>query len=321
MRALVTGGTGFVGSHVLEALARHGHAVRALARSPAKAAALGLRDVEWLAGDLDDEAALRRACDRVQLIVHVAGAIAARSELEYLAVNRDGTDRLVRAAGDTGARFVLVSSLAAAGPSAPGRPHRGDEPPAPVTAYGRSKLAAEEIVRRGPLPWTVVRPPTVYGPRDRELLRIFRAARIGIAPVFGTGSQELSLVFAADLAEALVLAGTTAAAEGGVYYAAHPEAVTAADLVRRLARVMNRRVRLLPIPPGLVRAALQLTGAAARLADRATILNPEKANEFLQPAWTCDPERLQRDTGWRPAFDLEAGLHATVEWYRSRRWL
>jgi len=321
MKALVTGGTGFVGSHLIEALQQRGHSVRAIVRSSARAEALGLRGVEWLPGDLGDAAALRQAVEGVDVVYHVAGLIAARSEADFFEVNREGTRRLLEAAAPTGARFVLVSSLSAGGPTSPGRPLTGDEPPRPVTQYGRSKLAGEEVVKAGPLPWTIIRPPAVYGPRDREFFRLFKAASLGVAPIFGTGDQEMSLIFGPDLAEAIAEAGSSPAAIGRSYYAAHPTVTTHAEFVRIIARVMGHRVRMIRIPFLVGRGALHISGAVAQIMNRPTVLNADKANEIFQPAWTCDPARLERDVGWRAAHDLEAGIAGTIAWSRKAGWL
>jgi nucleoside-diphosphate-sugar epimerase len=321
-KVLVTGATGFVGSHLVEALLRRGDRVRALARSPAKAEALGFTAVEWIRGDLDHQASLHSAVRDVEVIYHVAGLVAVASEAQGMAVNRDGTGRLLEAARDTGARFVFISSLAAGGPSSPGRPVTGTEAPRPVTAYGRSKLAAEALVRNSPLPWTIIRPPAVYGPRDLEMLRIFRAvSRYGVAPVFGAGDQELSLVFGPDLAEAIALAGQTPAGAGQIYCPAHPEVVTATGLVQAVGSAAGRTVRVIRIPVALGRLVLLATGAIAGLTGRTTLLNRDKGNEFFAPAWTCEPGPLERATGWRAMHDLRSGAAATVEWYRQARWL
>jgi nucleoside-diphosphate-sugar epimerase len=322
MKALVTGATGFVGSHLAEALRRRGDEVTALVRSPAKAAALVPLGVRTAAGNLDDAASLARAVEGQEVVYHVAGLVAARSESEFLRGNRDGTANLVAAAARANVpRFVYVSSMAAAGPATKGRPLTGTEPPRPVTAYGRSKLAGEQAVRAGAIPWVIVRPPTVYGPRDREVLKVFRMARWGVAPVFGDGSQELSAVHGADLADALVAAGSAAGTPGKVYYACHPEVVTSAEFVRAVGHAMGRRVRLLPLPTSLGRAMLGVTEAAAGLTGRVTILTRDKANEFFQAAWTGDPGPLTRDSGWRAAHDLASGLADTSRWYRSTGWL
>lgn len=322
MKVLVTGATGFVGGHLAEALRRRGDEVTALARSASKAAALAPLGVRVVPGDLHDRAALRRAAEGQDVVYHVAGVVAARSEADFMVANRDGTRNLVEALGQTGTgRLVLVSSMAAAGPTIKGRPLRGDEAPRPVTAYGRSKLAAEQAVTASALPWTIVRPPMVYGPRDQEVLKVFRLARFGVAPVLGDGSQELSAVHGGDLAEGLIAAGTTAAATGRAYYACHPEVFTGADMARAVGRAMGKSPAVIRIPATIGRGVLMLTEAAARLTGHTTILTADKANEFFQPAWTADPGPLMRDTGWKAAHDLRSGLEDTYRWYRSAGWL
>jgi nucleoside-diphosphate-sugar epimerase len=218
-------------------------------------------------------------------------------------------------------RFVYISSQAAGGPNPPGRPADESQPPQPVTDYGRSKLAAELLVRAMPFPWTIVRPPVVYGEWDRELLRVFRFARTGFAPVLGDGRQELSLIYAGDLARALIAAGTAPQAERRTYYAAHPEVTTNGAFVRAMGRAVGREVRLVTVAPLVSRAALWTIGAAASLLGRATVLSADKANEFLAPAWTCRSDALTRDTGWQAQVPLEEGLRRTVGWYREQGWL
>jgi nucleoside-diphosphate-sugar epimerase len=322
MKTLVTGATGFVGSHLTEALRRRGDDVTALARSPGKAAALSPLGVRVIAGDLHDRAALQQAVEGQDVIYHVAGVVAARSEADFMAANRDGTRNVIEAAQRAGTqRVVFVSSMAAAGPTIKGRPLRGDELPRPVTAYGRSKLAAEQVVTASGLAWTIVRPPMVYGPRDQEVLKVFRLARLGLAPVLGDGTQELSAVHGADLADALIAVGGSGAAVGRAYYACHPEIFTGAEMARAVGRAMGRSPAVIRVPAAIGRGVLVVTEAAARLTGRTTILTADKANEFFQPAWTGDPEPLTRDTGWRAARDLRTGLEETYQWYRTAGWL
>ena len=322
MRAFVTGATGFVGRHLVGALREAGAEVTAMVRASSRGRDLERQGATLVEADLSDAAALTRAVRGHDIVYHVAGLIAARAEAEFLAVNRDGTAALVAAlAAASVRRLVLVSSQAAGGPSSGERPLRGDEAPNPVTAYGRSKLAGESVVRGSPLDWTIVRPPAVYGPGDREMLRVFKAAARGIGPVFGDGSMRLSLIFGPDLADALVAAGTSPDAIGGTYYAAHPEILSSRELLAGIGRAAGRDVRIVPIPRWLGRAALHLTGATARLAGRATVLTADKANEFFQPAWTCDAAPLTAATGWRARHNLAAGAERTLAWYRERRWL
>lgn len=322
MKALVTGATGFVGSHLAEALRRRGDEVTALARSPARAEALTGQGIRVVRGDLHDAEALEDAAEGQDVIYHVAGVVAAPNEAEFLRANEGGTRNILMAserAGDV--RFVLVSSLAAGGPSSRGVPHTGHEDPGPVTAYGRSKLAAERAVRGSALRWSIVRPPIVYGPRDREILKVFRLARFRIAPVFGDGAQELSAVHAADLAEALVSVARSPATVRGIYIACHPEVFTAAEFGRAVGTAMGTPVTTIRIPPPVGRTLLSLTEKAAQLARQTTILTTDKANEFFQPAWTGDPSALTRDSGWRAGYDLKRGLADTYRWYRQVGWL
>jgi dihydroflavonol-4-reductase len=322
MRALVTGATGFVGSHLVEALQNSSVEVTALARSASKAADLAQREVRVVPGDLHDIAGLERAVRDQDVVYHVAGVVAARDEADFLRSNRDGTRNILTAAEREGKpRFVLVSSLAAAGPALRGAPLLGTEPPHPVTAYGRSKLAAEQVVRSSSLPWSIVRPPIVYGPRDREVLKVFRLARLGLAPVFGDGSQELSAVHAADLAQALLAVTKVQTTIGGTYNACHPQVFTSADLGQAVGAAMGRSVIRLRVPQGVGRALLAVTETSARLTRQVTILTTDKANEFFQPAWTGDPSALTRDSGWRAQYDLSSGLADTYRWYRKAGWL
>lgn len=322
MTALVTGGTGFVGSHLVAALRQRDIPVTALVRSPARAAHLEAAGARLVTGDLDDADAMARSLDGAEVVYHVAGLTAARSAAEFHRVNVGGTRRLLQAAASAGSsRFVLVSSLAAAGPSPRGGRRVAAAPTEPVTEYGRSKAEAEALVRAGNMPWVIARPPAVYGPRDVEMLKVFKAARLGVAPVFGDGSQELSLVYGPDLAEALVAMGTAAGTAGRTYYPAHPEVVTSAQLVRTIGHAMGRRMRLIRLPRPVASGILHLTGTAARLAGKATLLNADKANEFFQPAWTCDPAPLARDTGWQARHDLTSGIAETLAWYRREGWV
>jgi dihydroflavonol-4-reductase len=317
--AAVTGATGFVGSHLALALLAQGHAVRALSRGRPGLPA----GVETVAGTLDDEGALRRLVAGASVVHHVAGAIAALSEPEFLAVNREGTARVVAACAAEGVpRLVLVSSLAVTGPCARGEAVDETTPPAPVTPYGRSKLAGERVVAEGRVPYTIVRPPVVYGPRDRQLLRLFRIARTGVVPLLGDGGQELSLVHAADLARALVAAGSSEACVGRTYHAGHPRPVTQRELARAVARAVGREApRLVALPGGAVRLALHALGTASLLTGRPSLLGPDKAPELLAPAWVCRSDALGRDAGWRAEIDHDRGLGDTARAYRADGWL
>ena len=320
MRVAITGATGFVGSHLARALLTRGDRVRALARTPSPG--LAEAGAEIIPGSLADDDALRRLVEGAQVVHHVAGAIAAPSEADFMRINADGTARLAEAARAAGVRrFVYVSSIAVSGPSARGKPMDEAGPARPVTPYGRSKQAGEEAVVASGVSFTIVRPPVVYGPRDKSVLRVFRLARRGYAPLLGDGLQELNLIFAADLARALLAAAASPATEGRTYHAAHPDVMTQRELVRAIGRACGRTVRTVAVPAPVVRTLVNITAVAARMTGRPPFLDPSKTPELLAPAWTCTSDALARDAGWKAEVALARGLEETARWYGEAGWL
>jgi nucleoside-diphosphate-sugar epimerase len=321
VNAAVTGAAGFVGGHVADALRARGDLVRCLVRSRAQGERLSGIGCDLVEGRLDDAPVLRWLVDGCDAVFHVAGALAGPEE-HLMAVNREGSARVARICRELGvARFVYVSSLAVTGPARRGSLRYESAPPRPVTPYGRSKQAGEEAVRASGVCFTIVRPPVVYGPRDRQLLRLFRLARLGLVPLLGDGRQELSLVHAADLAEALLAAAAAPATAGGTYHAAHPEVVTQEGLGRAIARAVNRPALPLRVPQELLRPLLALSGRTARLFGRTTVLGPDKLPELVAPAWTCASGALSRDAGWQARTAHAEGLAATARWYAAEGWL
>jgi dihydroflavonol-4-reductase len=324
VKALVTGATGFVGGHLVEALVARGDTVLALARRPDAHPALAALGATPVAGSLENVRSLSAALGGVEVVYHLAGLTAAANEAEFFAVNEGGTRRLVEAIRDAAPglrRLVYVSSQAALGPSPHGTPLGEDAECRPITAYGRSKLAGELAVRGSGLPWTVVRPSAVYGPGDREFLRLFQIVRRGIAPVFGTGRQELSLVFVRDLAQAIALAGAAAPLAGQIVHAAHREVVLSRDLARAAGAALGRSPLILPLPGFVASPIVGLIGRAAAAAGRRTVVNADKMAEFLAPSWLLQVAKAEQLMGWRAGTDVAAGMRITAEWYREHRWL
>jgi nucleoside-diphosphate-sugar epimerase len=295
-----------------------GHAVSALVRTPAKADVLRELGCRLVPGELGDAAARRALVSGAEVVYHVAGLVSAASLDEFRRVNRDAAALLAREAREAGvSRFLLVSSLAVTGPSPRGVSLDERSGPGPVTDYGRSKQEGEEAVRVTSVPLTVVRPSAVYGPGDRAFLTLFQLASRGLYPLLGDGRQELSLVFAPDLARALVAAAESPKALGGTYHAAHAEVVTARGLGEVLGRALGRRVRFPRLPGPLVRALL----GAADFTGLPGLPAPDKAHELLAPAWRASSEAIRRDAGWSAETGIERGIPETAAVYRSAAWL
>lgn len=310
---LVTGATGFVGSHVADVMHARGHRLRCTVRGGSSLRWLSRLPVETVRADLTDPPALEEALEGVEAVVHVAGVTSVtRSEL-YRTVNVLATEGLARAASDRGVgRFVFVSSLAARGP-------RGA--PGPDSAYGRSKRDAEEALAGldGGMEVVVLRPGGVYGPRDTDLLPLFRAAARGWLPVPASGAP-LQPVYAVDAAEAV--ADALEGSPGfGPWTVVEGRSYAWSEVARSLADALGREVRTVPVPSPLAEAAGALVQAAARALGRAPPFDRRRARDLTGLDWTADPSRTEEALGWRARVSLPEGLERTTAWYRGEGWL
>jgi dihydroflavonol-4-reductase len=322
--ALITGATGFVGSHLAETLAAERWDLRALVRRTSDTALLARLGAECVVGDLADPDAIRSAASGVDVVFHLAAVTAARDEAGYIRANVDGTRLVaeaVAAADVRPQRLVYLSSYAACGPARNGRPRHSSETPEPLTAYGRTKLEGEEIVRtleaRG-IEVVVLRAPAVYGPRDRALLPYFRLVQLGLAPVPSGGERRLHMIYAPDLARALARAADVTA---GTYPVAEAVEHTWSAMVDVIAETLGKRPLRVPLPPVLVRSAAAATEVAGKLAGSAVAFNREKAEEMLAPAWICDLSGSAALLSPDEATPLAEGIARTVDWYRTQGWI
>ena len=332
MLALVTGASGFVGSHLVEALAGSGWQVRRLARPgsrPPEVATPFARRVETWTAPLDDPGALAAspALGDVDVVFHVGGVTRARTARAFAAGNVRPTVALLDALAAQRRpprRVVLVSSQAAVGAAAaPERPVRDGDAPRPVGGYGRSKRLAEEALAAHParIPWTVVRPSAVYGPRDRDFLPVFRHAARGLALYPGTRDAWLSLVYVGDLARALVCAGTAPAAAGRTYLVAAEERVPWPAVYAAAAAAAGTRLRVeLDVPRWALLAAGVCGDAYMALTGRAALVGREKVALGRPRWWLCTAARARLELGWRPDVPLAEGARRTWVWYRAAGW-
>lgn len=322
---LVTGASGFVGGWVVERLLERGARVRCLLRPTSNRSFLPVNRVEIAAGDVTDPASVERAVAGSDFVFHAAGLIKARDPSEYVRVNRDGTVHVLEAARSQRVpvrRVVVVSSLAAIGPSAPGQPAEAWWEPHPFSPYGESKQLAEAAAWTfaADLPITIVRPPSVYGPRDREMFQLMRLASLPIRPRFGTGSA-VSTIHVSDLVDGILLAATHASAVGKAFFLACDETPTIDGLMEIVRKALGTRGVSVTVPSTVTLAAGWTSELVRNLTGIPTIFDRWKAREIVRGYWACSNQRAKLELGFEPRFSLNAGIADTVRWYRKMGWL
>ena len=308
----VTGATGFLGPHIVAALARAGRRVRILARrDPAHELWRGIT-LDVVPGSLEDSHSLERLTLGADAVIHAAGLIKARDPSDFLRVNGHGTRAVAQAAQRcaAAARLIVISSLAAREPQ--------------LSPYAASKRAGEEaaraVYRDRAEQLVIVRPPVIYGPGDRETLAIFKAASHALVPIVGTG--RLSIVHVADAAEAIARLAVGIGA-AGLYALAddNPSGYSRRELMTEAARAVGRSPHFAPIPGGVVLAAGQASAWWGRIRGEARIFTVGKAREALHPDWSVSCGELIPAAIYRPQIGIAEGFRSTVAWYKTAKWL
>lgn len=328
-RALVTGATGLVGSHIVERLLADGWRVRALVRDPHAASWLERAGAELAHGDLSDAASLRAAIAGCDAVFHSAALISASGSWEsFQRANIDGTRAVIDAAAAASARLVHTSSVAVYGGAARYRDTPTDEstPLAPLDEYAyyaRSKREAEHLVlgahAAGELWATAIRPPMIYGKRDRQLVpRFARMMRTGFFPLFAQGRSTMSLVHASAVADGAVRAASYEAAGGRAFNLTNDFPVTVADLVQLGANGLGRHVRGIPIPLSVARAGFGALAGAARLANQHAMAKqlPDTVDTFSRDN-PFTSESARRELGWAPTMRPEVGIPEAFAWWKE----
>jgi dihydroflavonol-4-reductase len=321
MKAFLTGGTGFIGRHLIDLLLARGAEVIALLRSPEKAAALEEKKIHLLYGDLFSIPTLPAGIDTVY---HLAGKTRSLKSADYYTVNREGTASLFRCLLAYPGRPTVVhlSSLAAAGPSEDGRPVRENDAAHPVTHYGRSKLQGEqEAIRLGAdFPLVIVRATAIFGPWDVDFLDFFKLVARRILPTFRK-KRLLSLCYVKDLAEALYQCSRTSLPSGEIINIADPAPVTWEELGESAAAAMGKKPIRVRVPLRVLGAAAILSELRDRVAGRPGIFNRDKYRDMKQSGWVADVEKAARLLSFRTQYDLGSALRETIDWYKAREWL
>jgi nucleoside-diphosphate-sugar epimerase len=321
---LVTGGTGFIGSHLVERLLANGEPVRVLVRRPGLFANT---QVEASLGDLVTGDGLARALSGVDTVIHLAGVTKALSTADYYAGNVTATENLARAVAATRTgngrpiRMVHVSSLAAIGPGPNSTPLSEDAEPHPIAHYGKSKLGGERVVREILPDAVIVRPPAVYGPRDTDVFQILKSIHRGVLAQIAGGERYFSAIYVSDLVDGILAAARAPQASGRTYFLAHADVVSWSELVGIAARIMGRTVRVVKIPPSAAYAAGYYAELWSRLTRKPGILSRDKVGEMQCRYWICDTRQAKEDLGFEAPTDISEGLTNAIAWYREAGWL
>lgn len=324
MKVFLTGGTGFIGSHIAEKLLESGYEVRALVRATSDVEHLKRLGVELVQGALGSAGEFRdqlRGCDAV---IHGAGILASGQPEWMYQVNAQGTRDLVdevAAVAEPGTPFVYISSVAAQGPSQGRAAREVGEVPQPVSYYGRTKLDGEGAVlaHREKLATSILRPPPVYGPRDRDMFQVFAMANRRLTPVMGRGERLLSVIHVEDVARAAVLCVERGAR--GVYAVDDGHCYTWREMVGTIAEGVGKRSLTVPVPRAVFAGAAAVSEVYGRLSKRSLVFDRDKYLEMIQESWVCGYAEIQRDLGWEPKWSLLEGAKQTAAWYREQGWL
>jgi nucleoside-diphosphate-sugar epimerase len=301
MMLAVTGGTGFVGAHLVDVALAAGHTVNALTRREQQP-----RDgVEWIRGDLASRDALEQLVDGAEAVIHLAGTISAPNAAGFEQGNVTGTLAMLAASTASGVRrFVHVSSLAAREPK--------------LSLYGGSKARAEELVHGSGLDWSIVRPPAVYGPGDKETLELFRMAKIGLMLMPPKG--RVSVIHADDLARLLIALAGPSVPSNILIEADDGKAGgwTHREFARALAAAVGTKAAIISSPGFLLRLAARLDHL---LRGEKAKLTADRAAYFSHRNWVIEPKRACPPQLWLPQIETLKGLKDTADWYRTQGWL
>lgn len=325
MKAFVTGATGFLGSHLVDLLLQEGHEVRALVRKTSDLRWLKNRRIQIVYGNLTPgDAGLLQGLKEIDWCFHAAGLISTTSAQDYFTVNAGGTRHCLDACLKSTPklkRFVLVSSIAACGPSQNGKALNETTPPHPLTDYGKSKLESEKIALqyKDRLPVTILRPPAIYGPRDKMILPVFRLAKRRLFFLPGLKPRYVSMVYVEDVARACLWAARAEAAVGEIFFIADGDIYAWQDIADCLAVLFYHKVFKIPLAKTPLWLTASLAEGWAKLRRHSPHLHRGHIRQFFRP-WPIDITKI-KSAGFTPRFHLEEGMKATLAGYRQMGWL
>ncbi len=322
---LVTGANGFIGSFLVERLIKEGFEVRCLVRKTSDLRWIKDLPVKFCFGTLTSPETLIEPLEDVQYVFHIAAKKHAFTEIECDEVNHFGTLNLLEACKKTGSikKFVYVSSLAVMGPNPTKEPWTEKDPCNPVSFYARSKLKGEEDVKRyNPyFPTTIIRPPAVYGPRDKDFLPLFKAIKLGLKPRLVSKEKLLSFVYVEDLASAVFKASQSEKSGGNIYFVCDPKFYSLDNFVNEISSKFKKKGLNIRIPNSIVFIVAFIMELFSRLTGKSVVLHRQMAFEITRDYWLCSPKKIEKELGIIAKTSLSEGIAKTIEWYKTNKWL
>ena len=323
MRALVTGANGFIGSHLAAFLIDQGLSVRCLVRQRSNLRWLNALDVQFVYGDIRNRETLSQAVTGVEYVFHLAAVIRARDWQTYNATNHLGTKNLIEECvrhNPQVKRFVYVSSISAAGCSDAVKPLREEDVCHPNNDYGKTKLLGEEVVRSfsHAIPSVIIRPPNVYGPREKEFYSIVRVIDKRIKPLFGNGEKQTTLCYVDDLVRGMLVAARNKQSIGETYYITDGNTYSYREITDEVAQTLGVSNFTVPLPHCALIPIVSLMQLYARFSQSASFLTLSRLNHLRKNYFLYSGEKAVRELGFRPTVSLNEGIRRSIAWYRDK---
>ena len=321
-KVLITGATGFVGSHTAELMVRRGYRVFGMVRNSSRAKFLP-DGVEPVVCSLFDPDGIAEHIKDTDYFVHIAGLTKARKREDFYRVNSESTKILLEALAQNSRKlkkFVLISSQAATRPSS--EPIDENIEPAPLTDYGRSKLLAEQNAKKfmDRLPITIIRPPAVFGPRDKDIFFYFKLASMGILPFVGNPDRKFSAIYVEDLASAILLAMENPKSAGETFFVTDGKIHTWRKFAEQVGNAINRKKVKVRLPAFALWIAAFFDETISFISKKPTLLSFQKVRELLAP-WVADSSKIENMLGFKPKYDLKTAIEKTARWYIEHNWI
>ena len=319
----MTGATGFIGSHLVEALLQKGVQVRCLLRKAGDLKWLKDLPIEITLGDCSDKTSLREAVKGVDQVFHLAGITKAVKEKTFFEINAFGTENLILACCQHNPhiqKFLYLSSQAAAGPCQNGNKKRESDSCEPVSPYGQSKRLGEELAlaHSQELPLVILRPPGVYGPRDKDFYALFKWVSRRINPCF---SGQISLCYVQDVVQAILLAAESRTISGEIFFVSDGTDYHMEEIGDTLAQTMGVTPLSIPIPKWFIFGVASFSEYLSLISGRPPLISRGMAEQIIQEDWTCDITKAKTLLGFQPQFQLLQGARLTFHWYKKQKWL